>query len=206
MQGLRQKKTLSTYSRTFCSDACLQLHIVNTAKCPVCGDLLVSKGRMTGQGLLQWRVHGNPAAASRQGKRQVSSLPTMRGMFIAPQEQSKFCGVPCYRAWAAEQKLVKKGKPEPVVKRERACKSCGKVFDCTGTSRMYCSSECRAQKVRDGVKTAKQTKPDENICIACKTSQSQCERFTSNFTYVPKGATQKRIRGKIVVVTCPKFT
>lgn len=200
------KKTISTYNRTFCSNACLQLHIVYTAKCPVCGDLLTSKGRMTGKGCCSDECTETQRLQVAKAKGRYKACQQCGEMFIAAQDESKFCSVPCYRAWMAEQKLIKPVKRDL----ERRCRGCGKVFTYTKEQAglQYCSDECRQDQVRARARAATKAvkKPDENICITCKTSQSQCERFTSNFTYVPQGATQKSIRGKVVVVTCPRFT
>lgn len=193
------KKTLSTYNRTFCSDACLQLHIVNTAKCPVCGDLLVSKGRMTGKGCCSDECTEAQRLQVAKASGRYRACKQCGEMFIAPQEQSKFCGVPCYRVWVAEKKAARPKEAPHVAARYRSCARCGKRFEVSGAGQKYCSPECRAEK------PAKKAKPQGHLCTTCRTSQADCERFTTNFVYHPKGAVQKKVGGKLIVVSCPKF-
>lgn len=204
------RKTLSTYNRTFCSDACLQLHIVNTAKCPVCGVLLVSRGRMTGKGCCSDECRDIQRLQIAKASGRYRPCLQCGEMFIAPQDGSKFCGKPCYLAWVAEQKLKRAEKVEPEHVYEKRCKGCGKVFTYTknNASKQYCSAECRVARVKAGVKAkmAQEQKQDKHLCTTCKTTQAHCERFTSNFVYLPKGAVQKRIKHKLAIVSCPKFS
>lgn len=196
------KKTLSTYNRTFCSNTCLQLHIINTAKCPVCGALLASKGRMTGKGCCSDECRDALALKTAKANGRYRACQQCGKMYIAKEDGGKFCSQPCYRQWVSVNKMDKP-KPKPVIHtRVKYCPTCGKRFEQSGAgNQVYCSPECRR---------APKPKPtpssDKNLCITCKTSQAACERFTSKFVYHPKGAVQKKIKGKLVVVSCPKFT
>ena len=117
---------------------------------------------------------------------------------------------------------------------KRTCQYCGKIyFLCESwTSGVFCSETCRenAKPKRDipscraveAFAVAVQEKKNEadqrissrknvkeratkNLCLECKTSQKECERFTSGFVYCPDGAVVKQVRGRPIVVSCPKF-
>lgn len=204
------KKTLSTYNRTFCSDACLQLHIVNTAKCPVCGVLLASKGRMTGKGCCSDECTEKLRIKTAIASGRYRKCEYCGEMYIAKTDSGRFCSIPCYRAWFAEHKAREDTQRAAKTVFEKRCRGCGKVFTHTkeNASRQYCSAECRIAKVKAGVKAkmAQEQKQDKHLCTTCKTTQAHCERFTSNFVHLPKGAVQKRIKHKLAIVSCPKFS
>jgi isopropylmalate/homocitrate/citramalate synthase len=101
---------------------------------------------------------------------------------------------------------------------KKNCGYCRKEFIVNQYKRnqQFCSKECsishskekgkkdkeqNKEKIKETLKLGKEL----NICTICKTSQLDCERFTSNFVYIPLGAKMKEIDGKFIIVSCPKF-
>lgn len=194
------KRFASTYGGGYCSHACNQQHIVETAKCPVCGDLLASKGRMTGKGCCSDECRDALALKTAKANGRYRACTQCGKMYIAKEDGSKFCSQPCYRQWVSVNKM---DKPKPVIHtRVKYCPTCGKRFEASGqqAGMKYCSPECRRAP-----KPKPKPSSDKNLCITCKTSQADCEKFTSGHVYHPKGAVQKKVKGKLVVVSCPKF-
>lgn len=202
------KTFISTYNREFCGNSCRHTYRLKTAKCPECGALLASKGIVAEHGycsdsckeahVLQVAIEkGRYIACEQCGK-----------MFISKKEYGRFCGNICARAYQQTHKKTYVQSPRPISKTH--CAYCGKLIELTPfqCSKKYCSLECR--------KAAYKRKPTPNpkqpaistahICLMCKTSQALCERFTSNFVVIPMGAETKRVGGKAVIVSCPKFS
>lgn len=209
------KTILTTQKRGFCSIVCQESHRIQTAKCPVCRALLIDKGNETGRGYCS----DDCKQASRL-KRAIESgdyVPCefCGKEFIRKNYSNVFCSNDCYLASRAEKRKAKeemeKSRKPRLRQEERKCEACGKPFlwKITSAGQRFCSPECRNsvnKKVKKkDIKKLKLGK-ELHICTVCKTSQKDCERFTSNFMYSPKGAIGKTLNGKFVIVSCPKFT
>lgn len=98
--------------------------------------------------------------------------------------------------------------------KETTCPVCGNefVWQKEKATQIYCSPECgkiaagnRKAKSKEDAKKKLKIGEELNICTICKTPQMDCERFTSNFIYKPKGAVTKKINDKYIIVSCPKY-
>lgn len=156
--------------------------------------------------------------------------PTAKSKFCCAQCYKDYVRSPQYVAPCHPPRSRKSD--DEVIK--RTCRYCGKTyfFGDSWTSEVFCSETCRknAKPKRDippcraaeAFAVAVQEKKNEadqrissrknvkeratkNLCLECKTSQKECERFTSGFVYCPDGAVVKQVRGRPIVVSCPKF-
>lgn len=207
------KVILTTYNRNFCSTICSELNRIKTARCPICKELLINKGNEKGRGycsdeckqldkLQKAKENGNYIPCKVCGKH-----------FIRVSYSNEYCSRNCYDSFIKENKLKKQSEQSDIgtqKNRTRKCKHCGKSFTLRKGSmgQKFCDADCRKanedenkRKELDGLKLG----VDTNICTVCRTSQSDCERFTSNFVYSPKGAKTKKINDKYIIVYCPKF-
>ncbi len=211
------KEFFAIRSKSYCSDICRHSHRVRETHCPICGaslwdigieserDICCSPDCQKKYDIQKAKENGRYLACEQCGK-----------MFIARKDGQKFCCRQCYLAYP-------KKKAEDPDEDESAglhkCRMCGKVYRLRETwySDVFCSPECRelaktGKRVIPQNHTKKQTgavtKPPKklNVCLTCKTSQAQCERFTSRFVYIPKGAVMEKVNGKNIVVSCPKHT
>lgn len=206
------KKWLSIYSRTFCSSECLETHIRNNGRCKECNQLLIEKGITTGRGFCSDECR--KVSQTRKALAEGSFIPckVCGKEFISKSYSNIFCSRDCFNKHSEtkRQSLVKK----EVTQIKKKCKHCNKIFvvDRYKQHQKFCSRECSQNNIKLTAKqkkeeTKKQLKvgKDLNICTTCRTSQLDCERFTSNFVYRPIGAMQKEINGKFIIVSCPKF-
>ena len=207
------KVILTTYKRTFCSTACRENNRIKTAKCPVCGDKLINKGNRSGRGYCCDEC--KQFNAIKRAKENGSYVPceVCGKEFIRKNYSNRFCSKDCYKKLIEENRERKKAEQNDIKvykARETECKHCGKSFVLKRGSmkQKFCTEECRKASVAENKQKGLEILNlgiDTNICIVCKTSQSQCEMFTSNFVYLPDGAQKKRVNNKFVVVSCPKF-
>lgn len=207
------KKILTTRNRRFCSDVCAESHRIRTAKCPVCLDILSEKGNMKGRGFCS-----DSCKQKNQLKRAIESgnhIPCdfCGKKFIRKGYSNRFCSNDCYNNHREKEKEEKKESvPKNPIKRvrEMKCEHCGSIFlwKIESAGQRFCTKECRKEKEKkEKEKSIEKLNlgKELHICTVCKTPQKNCERFTSNFVYSPKGAVGKTINGKYIIVQCPKF-
>lgn len=201
------KKILTAYDRTFCS---------TSSRCPMCNTLLIEKGNNTGRGYC--------SEECKQKKRLKDAIEAGNYVpceycgkkFIRKNYSNRFCSKECFKNWTEKEKQKKIAKyPVKPAVQQKKCEWCGKLFTVTNEKRgqKYCSLECRKAKNKSNKRKDKEkTKQNLNIgkelhiCTICKTHQMDCERFTSNFVYSPKGLVGKIINNKHIIISCPKFT
>lgn len=203
----------SSYGKQFCSTQCLEIHRTQTAKCKICGELLISKGNESGRGFCTIECKNKHKLDKAIEEGHYVPCEYCKKMFIRKDYKNRFCGQDCFRKHRIENK------PEPMPKRieKRNCKLCKKEFICKGQNFMqvFCSRECGYEYARLKAKAEKEAKLKEkeekkkkeiiHLCTICKTSQFDCERFTSKFRYQPKGARQIEHEAKLIIVQCPKY-
>jgi len=89
------------------------------------------------------------------------------------------------------------------------CGICGKRFEVSGrqSTQKYCSDACkrRAKALAQKKKSAGVPPEGSHLCVACRTSQAECEFFKSRFQQYPEGAEVRVQNGEKAVVRCPKF-
>ncbi len=209
------KEFFAIRSKSYCSDLCRHSHRVKETRCPVCG------ASLWGNGIESERdVCCSPECKEKYDvqnaikNERYLACGECGKMFIAHRDSQKYCCRACYLANAKKKEKVHDEKDDEEAGL-RKCRLCGKIYQLTDLwySDVFCSPECR-DVVRTGKSLTrpklvrKQAKQPEktNVCLACKTSQAQCERFTSRFVYIPKGAVMEKVKGKNVVVSCPKLT
>lgn len=202
------KAFMSVYNRDLCSDTCRHTYRLKTAKCPVCGVLLASKGIVAERGYCSdsCKEAHRLKVAIEQGR--YIACEQCGKMFISKKEYGRFCGNTCARAYQQAHKKTYVQSATPISTTH--CAHCGKIIEQTPFQRTkkYCSMECRkaAYQQKSRTNPMPPSKSTEHICLRCKTSQALCERFTSNFVDIPMGAETKRVGGKDIVVSCPKFS
>ena len=205
------KKVLTTYGARFCSTACQENHRMKTARCPMCNGLLIEKENYSGRGYCSGECKGAARLAMAKASGDYVPCENCSKMFIRSAYSNRFCCRACYENWRdAQQKPKPQLNPATVRQEQRACEGCGAAFTWSrgNSGQRFCSTACRKQKMKSDKK--KETEKlnlgvDMHICAVCRTSQADCERFTSNFIYSPEGANGKIINGKYVITTCPKF-
>lgn len=217
------KKTISNYAKTFCGIACREIHWAKTARCPICNKLLSEHKRNTGRGFCSDECKKIYQTKKAIEKGNYIPCQICKKEFISKNYSNIFCSRDCFN----KHNEIKK---QSFIKKElkyykKVCTICTKQFvvDEYRITQQFCSRECgyensriigrerkeETKKLKEQAKmqVKKQLKigTDLNLCTICKTSQRDCERFTSNFVYMPTGAKKKEINGKFVVVECPKF-
>ena len=214
------KKFLSIGARqSYCSSACLQAHIAETAKCPICGVRLMDKGITSGKGCCsdECREELRRQHAIAAGK--YIACENCGKMFISKNYRNVFCCKRCFdehrrKEKARREQLMQKYQ-DTHLRQFRRCPVCDKNFEIGPfqKTKKFCSVQCYRKANRQAAAAKKITKKassrgacgKESLCIGCKTSQKMCERFTSGFQYYPTGAVVQVDAGKQIVVTCPKY-
>ena len=185
------KKFLTIYkSREFCSETCGEAYRITTGR-GYCSDECREKDR------LQKAIRdGNYIPCEQCGKN-----------FIRSNLASRFCCKECYEKYRETHKKTPVQPQKKPAVTTKVCPVCKKEFPVTPfqTTKLYCSAECRA-KVQHTVKLKPATaKPGTHLCTTCRVSQKACERFSSGFTKLPKGAEMRTVKGQDIVVKCPKY-
>ncbi len=182
------KKFFAIYDKRFCSRECRQTHIAEELKlrCPICGALLIEKGIYHPKAIPcnpECKEKYNFQKAVQEGR--YKPCEHCGKKFVAKYQEQRFCCVSCSRAWQKVNGGQRKTQRD-----------------------IPCSQECQTHiKVRTlSPKEVPKPSNPANLCLACKTSQALCERFTSHFTYLPTGAVMRNIKGKRIVVSCPKYS
>ena len=214
------KKIISIYNRTFCGSICAEVHRINSAKCIICDCLLIEKGIETGR---RGYCSEECKIKEAEDRGDYISCKVCSKKFIRRNETNVYCSNLCYKEYVQMGKLKRvtqeeKNKKDKVVKKAevKKCKNCKKSFVMKSSNQIYCTVECR--KIQNNLTQQAKTKKilkksleklnlgvDLHICTVCKTSQKECDRFTSGFVYHPKGAVTRNINGKIITTECPKF-
>lgn len=120
---------------------------------------------------------------------------------------NQFCSSQCNKIWEKNNVQIF----------SKSCQICNKLFQYKKNDiRFTCSNECRIKrnnliKQKQTQKSLTQKEINDNtkkshLCIQCKTPQSKCDFFISNYTYHPKGTKIKYIDNMNVVIECPKYT
>lgn len=214
---------MTTYSdRRFCSQTCRKSYRYQTARCIECNELFSSKGLDKERGYCSDECR--QAARLRRAKELGNYVPCKccGTGFIRRSTTKVYCSKECREAdkslkspkQASIPNTVKEKRSVPKGIRYVKCLCCGSMFDAALmiNGEKYCSDACREDMLAESAKALKKaTKQNklsqaENICILCRTSQSKCERFTSEFVHMPTGAIQQSLDGKSVIVYCPKFS
>ncbi len=211
------KKIISIYSKRFCGTACSEIHRARTAKCPICMNLLADYKINSGRGFCsdECKKISQKQKAIENGH--YIPCETCGKKFIRKTYSNRFCSRTCFRVDEIKRNEEKKRasllNPRKTTE-QRKCKTCGNEFEWNikRPSQKFCSRECShehsrivAREKREEVKKQIEIRKDLHLCTTCRTSQIDCERFTSNFVYMPTGAKKKEINGKFIIVSCPKF-
>ena len=212
------KKFKTTYGTNYCSDACFKEHLIEIAKCIECGDLLTNHGmRQTHNGYCSDACRDKHKIRVAKDSGRYKTCEYCGKEFIAKYSGARFCCHACYLTYKQAHKQASKPAEIKAMERDaakerttegrqnaayiRRCAECGKEFSVRfGSTQKYCSDKCKADAKRPKLKNG------QTLCTVCRTSQADCERFTSNFVYCPIGCVTKQIRGKLVVTSCPKYT
>lgn len=118
-------------------------------------------------------------------------------------------------------------KEKKIIKRRLQCATCGhetllelpeNKINSIDPFHWYCNEECKKKALEKRLKGINKkiklgNKPNNNqthkkndvtqICASCKTSYKNCERMTSDFRIIPKGA---HYNNNGILISCPKFT
>lgn len=217
------KKFCTSYGGAFCSDKCSAVYtkrkIIETAQCPICHTLLTTSGNFTGRGCCsegckQEKVLRDVEEIIRVAIEKGNYIPCefCGKKFISKNFSNRFCSRVCFDLKIEEEKKKLSMKASSDVKKVhyKKCKWCGKPFTWRKESsgQKFCSEECRGKKYKDDKRKSIEKLnigKDLNICTVCRTLQIECERFTSNFVYSPKGSVTKKMNDKYIIVSCPKF-
>lgn len=206
------KRWLSIYSRTFCSPQCLELYRKENGRCLECSQLLIEKGITSGRGFCSETCRTASQRKKALEKGNFIKCNICKKEFISRNYKNIFCSRDCFdkHNQIKRQSFVKK----EIQMFNKNCNICNKQFivNAYRTHQKFCSRECShenarllAKKNKEKVKKQLRVGADLHLCTTCRTSQIDCERFTSNFMYMPIGAKQKEINGKFIIVSCPKF-
>jgi len=204
------KKILSTYHRTFCSTVCMEIYRAKTAKCPVCNKLLADYKKNIGYGYCSEDC--KKINQLKRAKENGDYIPceVCGKEFIRKNYSNRFCSKDCFTSYREQNKPT----PAPKRSEKRNCLICGKEFICEGKnfSKKFCTRECSHENARiEGRKKKEETKKQLKVkkglhlCTTCKTAYMDCERMTSNFRYMPKGAKKKNVDNKFIIISCPKY-
>lgn len=205
------KTFMTTYeNRRFCSNTCRREYVVNTATCPVCNIKLIEKGVLTGRGYCSEECREKARIQKAILDERYIACEHCGKKFIRPNECSRFCSKACYEAHRMEHRPTPARQDEPLPFRirpetERTCPVCGKVFPITPqqSSKRFCSIDCRKRASPPKKKTEK--RQSGHLCSSCRITQANCERFSSNFKRLPKGARTSVEKGQTIVSECPKY-
>ncbi len=121
---------------------------------------------------------------------------------------ARFCSNDCKVAYQKEYgRFMALDKTELSPMQTFTCEYCGKTYQarheyqghcCSSTCLTLLTKKTKEQKAKQDLLKAI---ANQGMCSLCRTSYTSCERMSSNFTLVPKGA--KYFSGKILC--CPKF-
>lgn len=210
------KSFMTITGRYCCSDFCQESYLIRTRTCPVCGIQLIKCGiETTGtrccsdecrqkQRLQRATTSNNYKACEQCGK-----------MFISKSISNAFCSRDCYNLsvkLAAKTRAATSNKYP--VQTHKACSYCGQKFELKKGKRyqMYCTEDCRKKKYAEEKERKKRekldvknSKGDVHLCTTCRTSQLDCERFTSNFSSYPKDSKMKQVGKDFILFDCPKY-
>lgn len=207
------KKFISYKGNTFCSLACQQTSIAQHARCPICNTLLIDKGITSGRGCCsdECRQEFRKRNAIKANKTAVCEQ--CGNEFIRGSKTQRFCCKECYLAFRQDNKpKIEEKKQKELQKRIRVCLICKRPFEAKSWKQedACCSEICKQKLLKANPLPSNEErcfppKKQCSLCVECKTSQKDCERFTSGFTYYPQGTIVRKIDGKEMVISCPKY-
>lgn len=208
------KKILTTYNRTFCSTSCSEKHRIKTAKCPVCHTLLIDNCNNTGRGYCSEECRQKNKLQKAIEKGNYVPCECCGKKFIRKNYSNRFCSMGCYKRWSDEERekkiAITNSIRATIEETGKKCEYCGElyVWKKEQPGQRFCSIDCRKEQTKlDKQKSTESLNlgKELHICTICKALQSDCERFTSNFVYKPKGSIGKTINNKYIIISCPKF-
>ena len=166
--------------KDICSIRCREKRRAETAKCPGCGVLLISKGNYTGRGYCSEECKEKALIRNAIANGLYRPCKVCGKMFIAYGKKACYCSPECKKIDSQrkkEERLKKYEENRPPEHEERICPICGKAFDVTRQTRgrKYCSKECRqiaVERRSEETVTQKGSQPviQTHICPICEKS------------------------------------